>query len=78
MKYTIGLGLLLIGIGAGGAIGEAINSEPQVNECRVTREGSRPGEYDREYWQSFRCADDYEFTLVWIRNTFGNALQKES
>lgn len=60
----------------------ARDREPQINECHVTREGSRPGEYEREYWQSFECADDgYQFTLVWgeatIRNTFGNALREE-
>jgi len=53
----------------------------QINECHVTREGMRPGEYESEFWQSFRCADGYEFTLVWgqatIRNTFGNALRED-
>jgi hypothetical protein len=54
----------------------------EVNECHVTREGMRPAEFEREFWQSFQCADGYEFTLVWgqstIRNTFGNALREDT
>lgn len=54
----------------------------EPNECHVTHEGSRPGEFEREFWQTFQCADGYEFTLVWgeatINNTFGNALREDT
>lgn len=46
----------------------------QENECDVIKEGGRPGEHEREFWQTWRCADGYRFTLVWGESSLLNMI----